>query len=268
MRADKILDDQIIHVKRGRLNGLGFEPAFNSYFDFYASSKYIDPPLIQLEDIAFHLYLRKNLNDTNPRWKMPTIRQMKTRFRIGSHKLDAMMKRLDDAHLLKKESGYREGEINTRNNYLLSDPIQTLDEFLIVATEGVFGRPLRSEWLCSQNENMDVPETRTPYVPETSTDQQTLNTKQTADSVENKLWNNVLKQLQLPADTFNTFLADTSFQGVEDGVAVITTSCSYAKDWLENRMCNQIKKVLSVELRMNGGQKIDSVRCEIASAHN
>ena len=76
------------------------------------------------------------------------------------------------------------------------------------------------------------------------TDQQTLNTKQTADTVENKLWDNVLKQLQLPADTFNTFLSDTAFQGVEDGVAVITTSRSYAKDWLENRMCNQIRKVL------------------------
>ncbi len=78
MRADKILDDQIIHVKRGRLNGLGFEPAFNSYFDFYLSSKYFGEPLLELEDLGLHLYLRKNLNDTNKKWKMPTIRQMMT----------------------------------------------------------------------------------------------------------------------------------------------------------------------------------------------
>jgi len=266
MHAEDILNDQVIHVKRGRLNGLGFEPAFNSYFDFYASSKYIDPPLLQLEDIAFHLFLRKNLNDTNPRWKMPTIRQMKTRFRTGSHKLDAMMKRLDEAHLLKKVSGYREGETNTRNNYLLSDPIQMLSEFLIVASEGLFGMSLRSEWVCSQNENMDVPETRTPHVPEMRTDQQTLNPQQTDDSVEDKLWKSVLKQLQMqmPKDSYATFLADTIYQGITDGVAVITTSRSYAKDWLENRMSNQVKRVLAVELRMNGGEKIDSVRFDIA----
>ena len=45
MRAKDILEDQIIHVKRGRLNGLGFEPAFNSYFDFYLSAKYFGEPL-------------------------------------------------------------------------------------------------------------------------------------------------------------------------------------------------------------------------------
>jgi hypothetical protein len=105
MNVHEILADQVIHVKRGRMNGLGFEPAFNSYFDFYASSKYVDPPLLQLEDIAFHLFLRKNLNDKNPAWQMPSVRQIRKKFRIGQHKLEAMLKRLEQAHLLQKESG-------------------------------------------------------------------------------------------------------------------------------------------------------------------
>jgi len=74
MRANDILDDQIIHVKRGRQNGLGFEPLWNSYFDFYLDSRYFEEPLLELQDVTFHLFLRKNLNDKNKSWKMPTIR--------------------------------------------------------------------------------------------------------------------------------------------------------------------------------------------------
>ncbi|GEM_PF-3653333 len=59
MHAEQILEDQILYVKRGRFNGLGFEPAFNSYFDFYLDCKYFGEPLLELQDVTFHLYLRK-----------------------------------------------------------------------------------------------------------------------------------------------------------------------------------------------------------------
>jgi len=41
---------------------------------------------------------------------MPSIRQMMRRLDVSYSKLTAMMKRLEQAHLLTKESGYRKGE--------------------------------------------------------------------------------------------------------------------------------------------------------------
>jgi hypothetical protein len=161
MNASQILEDQVIHVKRGRLNAMGFEPCWNAYFDFYLSPKYIDPPLLQLEDVTFHLFLRKNLNDQNPQWRMPSIRQMMRRLDTGQRKIEAMMRRLDEAHLLEKVSGYRAGTDgeNIPNHYILSDPIPELAEFLAVAAEGYFPRLPKEAW----QELMDpVRETRTP----------------------------------------------------------------------------------------------------------
>jgi hypothetical protein len=245
--ASSILEDQVIHVKRGRLNGLGFEPAFNSYFDFYASTKYLDPPLLQLEDIAFHLFLRKNLNDSNPKWKMPTIRQIRKKFRMGQHKIEAMLKRLEAAHLLRKESGVGKGEYgrNTRNDYILSDPLQTLEEFLIVAQEGVFGAPLKEEWLCTQNEYTVNPSWVHSGVLILSTDQQTL-------TAEQGVWKNVLEQLKLcmPAATFSMFMQDTELLSLAEGVATIATPKPHTVDWLRNRLGPKIKRAIECELRL------------------
>ena len=264
MRAEDILDDQII-IKKGRFNTYGFEPCANSFFDFYVSPKYISPPLLKLEDISFHLFLRKNLNDHNPRWKMPSINQMMARLDVSYSRLRSMMNRLDRAHLLKKESGFKRGKKgeNVRNTYVLSDPIQTLDEFLTVANEGVF-LILPNEPYRGKRDTLTAEIAIAP-IAEIAMQKQTLNPKQTVTTLEEKLWENCLKQLQqqLPADSFHTFLADTMFKDVTDGVAVITTNRSYAKDYLENRMGSLIKKVLGLELKMNGGQKIDSVRFEI-----
>src|SRR2546421_3030719 len=140
MNTSRILEDQVIHVKRGRANSFGFEPAWNAYFDFYLSTKYFDEALLELEDVTFHLFLRKNLNDRNPDWKMPTIRQIKKRFGIGQAKIEAMLARLANAHLLEKESGVGKDDNgqNVDNNYTLSDPIPTLNEFLAVAAAGLF----------------------------------------------------------------------------------------------------------------------------------
>jgi hypothetical protein len=289
----RILEDQVIHVKRGRFNSFGFEPAWNSYFDFYLSPKYLDPPLLQLEDVTFHLFLRKNLNDQNPSWKMPSIRQMRRRLSIGQHKLEHMMTRLDQAQLLKKQSGYRrgpEGE-NVPNHYILSDPIQTLDEFLVVAAAGGFGQPLKAEWLaflqedpCTQNEYTPVSEMSTlpvlkmstPSVLEMSTDKQTSFQKQTFqkqtgnESEEDKLWNQVLAgvKMQLPANTFYSFVADTRLAGIDAGVAQIVTPKAFAIDWLSNRMSNNLRGLLNTELRLRDGEaagKIQEIRFAVVA---
>jgi hypothetical protein len=256
MRANDILDDQVI-LQKGRFNKFGFEPAWSSFFDFYLNSKYFDPPLLELEDVTFFLFLRKNLNLRNPRWKMPTIRQMKTRFRIGSHKLDAMMRRLERAHLLQKQSGLREGGVNVGNNYILSDPIPTLEEFLVVADEGVFGPGLQvtfetcaqNENTGTQNENISVPEMRTSHVPEMRTDQQTSSFQQISENRLDPRWEKVLAdiKMQLNAKTFDMFLGDTDLVSIEDGIAVISTERNYAKDWIENRLGAKIKRALKVE---------------------
>jgi hypothetical protein len=245
MDAVEILEGQTIVLKRGRLNGLGFEPAFNSYFDFYASTKYISPSLLQLEDISFHLYLRKNLNDQNPRWQMPTIRQMRKKFGMGQTKLEGMMRRLEEAHLLKKISG-QTGDWVVRNGYVLSDPIQTLEEFLTVAREGAFPRPLNSEWLpCTQNGYTAYPNQVHERVPKTGTDQQTLTTEQT-------VWDRVLEQLKtsLPQNTFAAFLEGTDLLSVVDGVATIHIDKPHAIDWLSNRMGSKLPRMIETELRL------------------
>jgi hypothetical protein len=255
--AASILDSQIIHVKRGRFHNYGFEPCSNAFFDFYVSPKYIEPALLQLEDVGFFLFLRKNINDTNPRWKMPSVRQMMRRLGVGQRKLEAMMARLDGAHLLKKESGFRRGkdQANITNSYLLSDPIQTLDEFLTVAAEDLFPRALKPEWVpCTRNEYRGVRELDTAPVCETDTYKQTLNTKQTGDTEEITLWDRVLSVLKLqtaPA-TFNSFVVDTNLKSIVDGMATVATSKPFAIDWLENRMKNNIRKTLNLELRLMG----------------
>lgn len=138
--TQEILESQVIRIKRGRMNKFGFEPAWNSYFDFYLSAKYLEKPILQLEDVAFHLFLRKNLNDGDPNWQMPSYKQIKTRFGIGQNKIEAMMGRLERAHLLEKVSGRRRGEkqSNVTNEYVLSDPIQDKEQFLAVAAASEF----------------------------------------------------------------------------------------------------------------------------------
>lgn len=169
MRASQILNDQVIHVKKGRFNSFGFEPLWNSYFDFYLDSRYFGKPLLELADVTLHLYLRKNLNDKNPDWKMPTIRQMKKKFHVSQGKLEAMLRRLDAAQLLKKVSGQGKGEHgeHVANHYVLSDPIQTLQEFLLVANAGEFSVPLKAVWCGSAvEEDAHEPDTDNTPVPE------------------------------------------------------------------------------------------------------
>jgi hypothetical protein len=262
MHAKDVLSDQVIHVKRGRSNSFGFEPLWNSYFDFYLDGRYFEEPLLELQDVTFHLYLRKNLNDKNPSWKMPSVRQIIKKFRVGQAKVYNMLERLEKAHLLTKESGVR-AEGNERNDYILSDPIPTLNDFLMVAAEGLFRFPLlpafqinvseesyiQNEYTCIQDGYGGVSETDTggciqdEYIKQTSFSKQTSG-KRTVDPK----WKEVLAYLkmQMPQRTFDMFLGDTDLTSIEEGIAVISTTNAYAKDWIENRLANKIKHALSV----------------------
>src|SRR5215212_10001769 len=75
---------------------------------------------------------------------------------IGQKRVYSMLERLEKAHLLTKESGTRVGAVNERNDYILSDPISTLAEFLEVALENLFPYPLLEPYVsktpCIQNE--------------------------------------------------------------------------------------------------------------------
>jgi len=115
----------------------GFETAWNEYFDCYATTTYLETPLIRLEDIAYHLYLKKNINPTNPRWELPSFRQLKRILGLSQDKIQGIEARLAAAGLLLKESGVgkgRKGE-NVANDYLLYEP-RALADFLIDVTNG------------------------------------------------------------------------------------------------------------------------------------
>jgi len=274
MSAKDILSDQVI-IKKGRFNTFGFEPCSNSFFDFYVSPKYIDPPLLKLEDISFHLFLRKNINDRNPAWKMPSINQMMRRLDISYSRLSAMMKRLEQAHLLTKESGLRKGTDgrNLKNEYILSDPIQTLEEFLEVASAGLFPNPLKPEYAIDFQSTPEevatatISESTDPYrgnrdtptseiasdpTAEIAEHKQTLNTKQT---YEKACIDPAFEELRISLDTrtFERFLNGAKLISIEEGIAVIGTLYSYAKDFIENRLANKLKYAL----------KVDAIKCVV-----
>ncbi len=258
MNAKDILSDQVIVVKRGRSNSFGWEPCWNSYFDFYLDKRYFGKPLLELGDVTFHLYLRKNLNDKNPNWKMPTIRQIRNKFGTSNDKIYVMLSRLEKAYLLTKESGVKAGTPNERNAYILSDPIPTLSEFLQVAAEGLFGLPLLTGYdPCSENRNtpdLRVPETGTPdvpesgirHVPETGTDQQTSNPKQTLKNGIDPAFEEL--KLSVGEQTLDRFLGGAKLLALEEGIAIIGTSRSYAKDFIENQLSNKLKSALKANV--------------------
>jgi chromosomal replication initiator protein len=52
-------------------------------------------------------------------------------------------------------------------------------------------------------------------------------------------------QLEMTKATFDTWLRDAKLVGYEDGTFVIGVRNGYAKDWLENRLANSIRRVLT-----------------------
>ena len=61
------------------------------------------------------------------------------------------------------------------------------------------------------------------------------------------VWQMALNDLALsmPAPTYETWVRDTSVMGYEDGEFVIGVPHAYARDWLQNRLRPQIKRILS-----------------------
>ncbi|MFN8439577.1 MAG: chromosomal replication initiator protein DnaA [Caldilineaceae bacterium] len=62
-----------------------------------------------------------------------------------------------------------------------------------------------------------------------------------------EVWKKALSQLemQLPASTFNTWVRDSFVQAYEDGEFIICSNNAYARDWLQNRLRQMIKRILS-----------------------
>jgi len=62
-----------------------------------------------------------------------------------------------------------------------------------------------------------------------------------------QVWQATLGQLQLEMTkaTFETWVRDTSFIAHEEGTFVIGVPNAYAKDWLENRLLNTVKRTLT-----------------------
>jgi len=260
VNANDILSEQVIHVKRGRSNSFGFEPLWNSYFDFYLDSRYFEQPLLELQDVTFHLYLRKNLNDKNPSWKMPSVRQIIKKFSIGQAKVYNMLGRLEKAYLLTKQSGVRiDG--NERNDYILSDPIPTLNEFLAVAAEGLFQFPLlpafqvariQDGYTCIQDGYGGVSVSDTPPCIRNGYIKQTSSSKQTYEKADIDPAFEELRVLLKP-ETFERFLGGAKLISVEEGTAVIGIIHAYAKDFVENRLANKLKQTL----------KVDAIKCVV-----
>ena len=115
----------------------GFESAWNEYYDCYATTTYLVRPLIKLEDIGYHLYLKKNINPHNPSWELPSFRQQKKTLGLSQDKIQAIEARLASAGLLVKESGKGKGQKgeNISNDYLLYEP-KELGDFLLAVARG------------------------------------------------------------------------------------------------------------------------------------
>lgn len=250
--SERIIQDQRITIKKGRTKGLGFEPCFNSFYDFYLDSKY--GPLLQLEDVTFFLYLRKNLNDKID-WRMPSVRYIMKKFSIGYGRYKNIISRLEKASLLKKLSGVRNESANERNSYILNDPLTNLDDFLLVFNlqEGV----AETETRVAETETPSVAETETGGVAETETLNR-LNNKQT-------IWNNVLVNLKssLAIESFTAFLDGTELVDISDGVAVIETPKPNAVEYLQKQLSKKILKLLNIELMIAGEEKVSQLEVSL-----
>ena len=136
--AEYNVEDSLVPITKGKegLRGFGFEPAFNEFYDLYASDRVLSKPILRLEDIALYLYLRKCVNVEQGDWKAPSVRHLKRKFRIGADTLYEILERLERVHLLRKVSGLRESG-NMANQYNLFDPLSE-EQFVKAAKAGVF----------------------------------------------------------------------------------------------------------------------------------
>lgn len=260
MQPQQILSSQQITLKRGRTNGLGFEPAFNSFFDYYLDTRYFKPALLQLEDVTFFLYLRKNLNDADPERSMPSRRQIFQKFGIGHARYDAIMTRLRRARLVVKASGVRTGIANTTNEYILSDPLPHLEQFLVIKEMGLFDVPEMGTYqnggdgaeMASGGGAEIAPYDGAEMAPGGGAEIALL--EQT--SINREIWTNILSILKqhLGRDQA-TFFDGSQLESLAGGTATIVTNKAHAVDWLNRQMGPQLRRMLTVET----GSKISAV---------
>jgi hypothetical protein len=232
--AAKIVQDQRLTVKKGRTNGLGFEPCFNSFYDFYLDGRY--GPLLQLEDVTFFLYLRKNLND-NIDWKMPSVRYIMRKFKLTQAKYYKMVERLESAKLLVKISGKRVGTANVSNGYLLHDPLSDYRDFALV-----FG-VLDSDTPLLDSDTASVLDSDTGDVFDSDTHKQT--------SYLTDLWQTVLSSLPNSDMLLKTELLSL------DGVAVVRAGKS--SQWIEQQLSRQLLRLINIELVLMGKTKVTGI---------
>lgn len=261
MKPERILEEQRITVKRGRMNGLGFEPCHNAFFDFYLNTKYFNPPLLQLEDVTFFLFIRKNINDNNPEWKMPSLRHIKQRFGMGYGRYAGIMKRLERAKLIVKVSGVRGGQPNVNNEYFLSDPIPYMDEFVAVMEAGLFDPESETDprheseidpWVESEidsgggSDSEQLKQTSSLNIPGEQT-----------DDLIKTAWKNVLAILKqhLQAETYHRFLEDVTFISLDEGTITLATNKPYVRDWLALRMDKRLVQLFKIEMSVLAGAK-------------
>jgi hypothetical protein len=158
--AEYHVEDSLVPITKGKegLRGFGFEPAFNEFYDLYASDKVLSKPILRLEDIALYLYLRKCVNVERDDWRPPSIRHLARKFQIGSGKAYRILERLERAHLLRKVSGVRESG-NMPNQYTLFDPLAE-QEFVTAAEAGALPASMGDDWRgCARERTGGVPET-------------------------------------------------------------------------------------------------------------
>ncbi len=226
---------------------------------------------MELEDIALHLFMRKNINDDNPSWKMPTTHQMMRRLHVSYSRLKAMMERLERAKLLEIVSGFQAGEdgANIANSYILSDPVQTLDEFLYLAAADMFihtkcktvngeqvemvcGK-LKPEWQAYIEEEDPLREYRARVVLNSREEPyaEIAIYKQTSllETEVDLWWSNVLETLrqQTHQTTYYSFVEGSTLLSLTDGTAVVKLPNARAIDWCERQLSNRVVRLLSIE---------------------
>ncbi len=78
-------------------------------------------------------------------------------------------------------------------------------------------------------------------------DENELSTPASSAFDPNVIWQMVLSELalQIPPTTFDTWVRNTDVIAYEDGEFIIGIPNAYARDWLENRLRNNIKRTLS-----------------------
>ena len=153
------VEDSLVPITKGKegLRGFGFEPAFNEFYDLYASDRVLSKPILRLEDIALYLYLRKCVNVERDDWRPPSMRHLARKFKIGTGKVYRILERLEKAHLLRKVSGVRESG-NMPNQYTLFDPLSE-EEFVRAAEAGALPASVRDDWRgCARERTGGVPE--------------------------------------------------------------------------------------------------------------